>query len=862
MASRISRFLPRSRRGRWLLGVLAALLLFWLLAPRLVAPYVQRKLQAMIASKVDAELRMGSLTYLPPFGVRVRDARLIAHDRTHGGQELEVFKVAKLDLRLAKLPFRKGPLVIERVEIRDPELRLVFTDEGLLGKVTFARPRESPPPPPPPPPSSGEPPPPPSKLSDMFELRHLELSGGKIVVEDRRRSGSVPMVWSDLSLNTQTSQTSKSGYRFEVKGEHTGVASLDARGAFDLDEPRLTAEQFALSVATDPKQLTSGLPAQVQDVLRRFQVAGKVSVGGHADVPLNDWHAATFDVRLEAGEASAKLAAPNGTLDHLVSVVRCRSVQPDKNRRPTGAELVVERFEARGGPSRLALKGAPVLTFDRSRDEWSLKELDLGVDFGDGSVPTPLQLAGRVDLKANASGPITKPATQTRFAAAQYHATVRPTAFRVQPPKWTAALENVGNAGTQIDVHPGIVVVKNLSGRYGTDEMFLRSARMPLPARLGDLKDSIAVEEITGRANFTRPGAPYPGAFGKVIASLQPAGLFEIGGGSFWRINRVPPADDGTPPAKPRKSDWFFGISTDGGSLTLAKAANLVLDNIHGDATVSPMLIDVTRLECALLGGTGTATGKVLPRKPFTIENGRVAIREVDLAQLARMLRPENPSERLVGRGFLNATFAGSTLKEAQLKPDVALTGGGEFQIIQGDFWTLPVLGDIATATGKNGGRRGNGGTTSGPASALGTVGEAAGTFRFERGNVVLESAAVSSPALGLIGSGTVGFAEPKTLDLRVVAAPLGDWRERIRDTRIPILSNVVGEVVGGLQRLVNTATSTLLYEFRVSGTLKQPKVETVPAPVLTEPAAMLFGRMLDERRKQPLIEAVRPGKK
>jgi hypothetical protein len=771
-----------------------------------------------------------------------------------------VFKVAKLDLRLAKLPFRKGPLVIQRVEIRDPELRLVFTDEGLLGKVTFARPRESPPPPPPPtsPPPSGEPPPPPAKLSDMFELRHLELSGGKIVVEDRRRSGSVPMVWSDLSLNTETSQTSKSGYRFEVKGHHAGVASLDARGAFDLDEPRLTAEHFALSVATDPKQPTSGLPAQVQDVLRRFQVAGKVSVGGHVDVPLNDWHAATFDVRLEAGEASAKFPTPNGTLDHLVSVVRFRSVQPDKNRRPTGAELIVERFEARGGPSRLALKGAPVLTFDRSRDEWSLKGLDLGVDFGDGSVPTPLQLAGRVDLTANASGPITKPATQTRFEAARYHAAVRPTALRVQPPKWPAPLENLGNAGTRIDVHPGIVVVKNLSGRYGQDEMFLRSARLALPARLGDLKDSIAVEEITGRANFTRPGAPYPGKFGNVMASLQPAGLFEIGGGSFWRIHRVPPAADGTPPAKPRKSDWYFGISTDGGSLTLAKAGNLVLDRIHGDATVSPMLVDVTRLECALLGGTSTATGKILPQKPFTVENGRIAVRELDLSQLARMLRPDQPSERLVGRGFLNATFAGSMLTEAQAKPDVALTGGGEFQVIQGDFWTLPVLGDIATAAGKDGGRRGNG-TTGGPANSLGTAGEAAGTFRFERGNVVFENAAVSSPALGLIGSGTVGFADDKTLDLRIVAAPLGDWRERIRDTKIPILSNVVGEVAGGLQRLVNTATSTLLYEFRVSGTLKQPKVETVPAPVLTEPAAMLFGKMLDERRKQPLLDAIRP---
>jgi hypothetical protein len=852
MASRIGRFLPRSRRGKWLLGILAGVLLLVLLTPRLAAPYEQRKLQAMIASKVDAELRMGSLSYLPPFGVSIRDARLIAHDRTKGGQELEVLKIARLELRLARIPFGTGPLVIKQVEIRDPELHLVFTDEGLLGKVTFARPRESPPPPPP---TEPQPTTPQTKLSDMFELRHLELSGGKVIVEDRRRSDSVPMVWSDLSLNTETSQTSKSGYRFELKGDHTGVASLTANGSFDLDEPRLTAEQFSLNVATDPTQPTSGLPANVQDVLRRFQVAGKVGISGHADVPIGDWHGVTFDVRAEVSEASAKLAKPNGALEHLVSVIHCRSIQPDKAGRPTGVEFTVEKFDARGGPSRVALSGTPVLSFDRAKDQWSLKDLDGTIDFGDGRSPTPLQLAGRIDFKADGSGPISKRSTQTRFESAVYHATIRPNAFRVQPPKWALPLENVGTSSTEIEIHPGIVVVKNLSGRYGQDEMFVRRARMPLPARLGDLKNSVAVEEIAGRINFNRPGAPYPGKFGKVIASLQPAGLFEIGGGSFWRVNRVPPADDGTPPAKPRKSDWYFGISTDGGSIRFAKASNLTLENIHGDATVSPMLIDISRLECSILGGSATATGKILPKKPFTIENGRVAVRDLDLAQLAHKLRPDNPSERLVGRGFLNAAFAGSTLKEAQLKPDVALTGRGEFEVIQGDFWTLPVLGEIASAAGKDGRR----GAASGPANSIGTVGEAAGTFHFDGGKVVLDNAAVSSPALGLIGSGTVGFAEDKSLDVRVVAAPLGDWRERIKQTKIPIIRDVVGEVVGGVQRLVNTATSTLLYEFRVSGTLKQPKVDTVPTPVLTEPAALLFGRMLDEKQKRPLIDALRP---
>src|SRR5689334_20564114 len=94
----IRRFLPRSRRRRWLLGIVVGVGLLLLLAPRLAAPYVQAKLQAMIASKIDAELQMGSLAYVPPFGVSVRDAKLIAHDPTKGGRQFEVLKVAKLEL--------------------------------------------------------------------------------------------------------------------------------------------------------------------------------------------------------------------------------------------------------------------------------------------------------------------------------------------------------------------------------------------------------------------------------------------------------------------------------------------------------------------------------------------------------------------------------------------------------------------------------------------------------------------------------------------------------------------------------------------------------------------------------------------
>ena len=96
-----------------------------------------------------------------------------------------------------------------------------------------------------------------------------------------------------------------------------------------------------------------------------------------------------------------------------------------------------------------------------------------------------------------------------------------------------------------------------------------------------------------------------------------------------------------------------------------------------------------------------------------------------------------------------------------------------------------------------------------------------------------------------------------QSLDLDIIVAPLGDWRKRLRDTEIPIFSQVAGELVGTLQKIVNAATSHLLYAFRVKGTLNDPKISAIPAPILTEGAANLFGLMLKGGRSDKLNEAI-----
>ena len=156
-------------------------------------------------------------------------------------------------------------------------------------------------------------------------------------------------------------------------------------------------------------------------------------------------------------------------------------------------------------------------------------------------------------------------------------------------------------------------------------------------------------------------------------------------------------------------------------------------------------------------------------------------------------------------------------------------------EVIKGSLFKMPVVQNV---TDQIKGAKG-----------AANVGDAAAEFDIEKGRVKFRNAAVSSPVVGLQGGGTMQL-DGSAIDINVVAAPLADWRDNLKSTKIPVVSNVAGEVAGGLQKMLNAATGALLYEFRVQGSLEKPQVIAVPTPVLTDTAAFVFERMLVPPKK------------
>ena len=848
MGLHIRNLLPRRRLHRVLVGVLLLLVAAWFVVPQLFVPTIRGKLQGMIAGHLDARLQIGRMMYSPPFGVRARDVRLVAG--SSAGDDFagtELLKVSKLDLKLARHPFHEGPLVIQNITVHDPEVHVIRTADGrLVGMHNLVRPDA-------PTLQATQPATAPAtrpgveieepdeaerdaaraKLSDMFELRHFGIKGGRVVYEDRSKPGLPPVVWKDLNVGMETTPRSKSEYGYTVDADHGDLAHLKSSGSFDLDKLLLDLGSLHLEARTKYTRDESPLPAQVQKVLRDYHVEGHVLIDADGKFSVRDPDGSKYRATVELRDASGYWPQRDATLDRLAVKLTVEGA---------GRDLVRVRMEAceaaSGDTTARVDKGE--LVADAKANAWKVHNVSGRVELGaqnqalsNGSRPmlAGMNPRGTVEFTAAAEGKLQPGPGEHVLAPEGIAVLAYPRGVSLQPRKIPAPLNDVGGGGSvRKDFGTRVIVFDNLTFHYGTDPIHLGSARLQLPEDLSDLRTATRIEEIGGTIDFRRPGPRYPGKFGKVVDSLRPVGPFVIGRDSWFAVTKL---DTGK-----RKGDWFFSVSTDAGSFTLTER-RIELLNMTGDATVSNMLVDVRRLEADVLGGRLTGTVRVTPK---TLKyDGRAFLRGVDLEAVSKLyILPETSDAKLSGRGNLDVEFAGSP-KEGDSKLDT-LRAAGEFEVFRGHFWTIPVLGEIA--------KRAGGGKEL-------TVGEAAGVFEVDGDRILLRSAAVSSPALGVQGSGTIGPG--RRLDLDVVAAPLGDWRDKLKLTNVPVLSDVAGELAGAVQKLVNTATSQLLYEFRITGTTGHPHVTPVAVPALSDTAAMLFGGMMREDREGKLLESLRP---
>ena len=521
-----------SRMRRWRRVTIVFLvcgIALWLAAPSIARAIIRRQLQGLISDRLNARLEIGSIVYRYPYGVSVFDATIIG--KGPEGMPLELLRVARLNLQLAKLPMPGGPLVIQSVEIIDPAVHVIRESSGVMGKARLAKAVPQ-----------GGAATPRAKLSEMFRLKHLALRGGRIVYEDSTKPGNQPMAWRNLNGDLEMSQQSAGSYAYHLVVDNSPLATLEASGSANVDELTLGVEKCSIVASVDPGAAESSLPPEIQAILREYGVMGKVAIGVRAKVPLANPGASSYATTLELSDASARVPRWGENVDQLSLKAELADglLKVEALRGKCGTNLLfVKRATARIDelPARLRvteLEGCATFGPERKYPSAISGELSkckpVGPFFFGGSVAMNFDKPNdRVDYDLNVHttrGSMTITERMIAISAIDMSVGVTPSAALIHRFEAAAFGGNV-----------------SASGRVDLGEM----ARYSIQAAVRN----VDLHEVG--QTFTDPGQPSPPLSGRGVirmalsgaipkgketplASVVGQGEFEITRGDFWRV--------------------------------------------------------------------------------------------------------------------------------------------------------------------------------------------------------------------------------------------------------------------------------------------------------------------------------------
>ena len=437
------------------------------LTPWVLHLVIRRQLESLVANKLDAHLTVGSIEYVYPFGLVLTDAAITT--QTPDGKPLELITVPQIEVTLAHSPLGAGPIVVEMLEISDPQVHLVRTASGLAGKPQTG-----------PGSSTSTQPAAPAKLSSVFQIRRLEIRGGQIVYDDQRLTGSIPMVWNQLGVNIRKVADSPSHYSCEIASDDEPRPYLRCTGSLDIDDLLLKVETCALTLAMNPSTDNSPLPANVATMLRSWQTRGIAQIELAGAVPLRNPGAGTYHASLQLRDARALVPGMRLPLDSLAMQLDCSVGTGTGGAHP---RLRVQSFEATAGDGRLSLADA-VLIADLQKMGWQLSVRKAYLDAGKSRAALPsavrdslerLRLTGAADFAIDASGPIQWNAMKESTA----HVVMHPRDLTIQPAGFDRPIDGITDAA--VTLVNGELLFESLRATYADNLLYVKTAPREYP---------------------------------------------------------------------------------------------------------------------------------------------------------------------------------------------------------------------------------------------------------------------------------------------------------------------------------------------------------------------------------------------
>jgi hypothetical protein len=251
---------------------IAVALIIWHMGKGSIQDWIGTELQGIANSYLNPKLSFTDLVYEYPLTVSLKNLHLTADDPANPGHTIDIIAAQHATISLAEIPSIGKPIVIQKIILDQPLISAVAVEprskqfigfSDLVRGSTSSASEQS---------SSG----PPRKLSDIFQMRLVQITDGKIVY-DPRIPGTVPMALDQINTVLNIEPTEAGWYKLDTTIARKPVFELDLAGQLNLDSFSVRGVDIKLLADLGQDKLDY-LPPELQAMLKQYDARGKLNV--------------------------------------------------------------------------------------------------------------------------------------------------------------------------------------------------------------------------------------------------------------------------------------------------------------------------------------------------------------------------------------------------------------------------------------------------------------------------------------------------------------------------------------------------------------------------------------------------------
>jgi hypothetical protein len=311
MKKRLIRIAMLAGGGLVLLAI-AISLIVWHMGSGTIQDWIGSQLQGIANSYLNPRLTFTDLVYEYPLAVSVKNLHLTADDPGHPGHTIDIIACQHAAISLAQIPTIGKPIVIQKIILDQPLISAVAVEPGSKDFVGFSNlirgsssgsdPEEK---------SSSAP----KKLSDVFQMRLVQITDGKIVY-DPRITGTVPMMLDQINTVLNIEPTDAGWYKLDTTIARKPVFSLGLAGQLNLDSFSVRDVDIKLLADLGQDKLDY-LPPELQAMLKQYEARGKLDVEITGSMPIMDPMKGQVEAKLKLGGANIVMGGLRVPVDSL-----------------------------------------------------------------------------------------------------------------------------------------------------------------------------------------------------------------------------------------------------------------------------------------------------------------------------------------------------------------------------------------------------------------------------------------------------------------------------------------------------------------------------------------------------------------